>query len=55
MFHVVADGTEIIGSSPELCVRLDDGAVTVRPIAGTRRRGATADEDDILTGIEVTL
>jgi anthranilate synthase component 1 len=35
----------IVGSSPEILVRLEDGLVTVRPIAGTRPRGAT-DEDD---------
>ena len=35
----------VVGSSPEILVRLEDEAVTVRPIAGTRPRGATADED----------
>jgi anthranilate synthase component 1 len=38
----------IVGSSPEILVRLRDGRVTIRPIAGTRRRGATPDEDKIL-------
>ncbi|MEW6167600.1 MAG: anthranilate synthase component I [Pseudomonadota bacterium] len=35
----------VVGSSPEILVRVEDGEVTVRPIAGTRRRGATAQED----------
>jgi anthranilate synthase component I len=44
----VMDGIEIVGSSPELLVRVERGKVTVRPIAGTRPRGKTADEDDAL-------
>jgi len=35
----------VVGSSPEILVRLEDDVVTVRPIAGTRPRGATAEED----------
>ena len=35
----------IVGSSPELLVRLRDGAVTIRPIAGSRPRGATPEQD----------
>jgi anthranilate synthase component 1 len=35
----------VIGSSPEILVRLRDGKVTIRPIAGTRKRGATPAED----------
>jgi len=38
----------IVGSSPEILVRLRDGIVTIRPLAGTRRRGATPDEDKAL-------
>jgi anthranilate synthase component I len=45
MFHLVLDGLELVGSSPELLVRVDGGRVTVRPIAGTRPRGATPDAD----------
>jgi anthranilate synthase component 1 len=41
------DGT-VVGSSPEPMVRLRDGVVTSRPIAGTRRRGATPAEDERL-------
>ena len=51
MFHLELDGIEIIGSSPELLVRLSDNRVTVRPIAGTRPRGATAEQDAILRTI----
>ena len=36
---------QIVGSSPEILVRLEDEKVTVRPIAGTRRRGYTEEED----------
>src|SRR5256714_302386 len=36
----------LVGSSPELHVRVTDGVVEVRPIAGTRRRGKTAEEDE---------
>ncbi|MCK7575973.1 MAG: anthranilate synthase component I [Chromatiales bacterium] len=38
----------IVGSSPEILTRLEDGIVTVRPIAGTRRRGHTEAEDQAL-------
>jgi anthranilate synthase component 1 len=48
MYHLVLDGVELVGCSPELLVRVSDGRVTVRPIAGTRPRGATPDEDDAL-------
>jgi anthranilate synthase component I len=49
MYHLVLDGVELVGSSPELLVRVDRGRVTVRPIAGTRPRGRTADEDAALS------
>jgi anthranilate synthase component 1 len=35
----------VVGSSPEILVRLRDGVVNIRPLAGTRRRGATPEED----------
>lgn len=38
-------GFAVVGSSPEILVRLRDGVVTIRPIAGTRPRGKTRDED----------
>jgi len=45
MFHLILDGMELVGSSPELLVRLSNSKVVVRPIAGTRPRGKTAQED----------
>ena len=45
MYFLELDGLGIVGSSPEVLVRLEDGTVTVRPIAGTRRRGRTRAED----------
>jgi anthranilate synthase component 1 len=49
MFHLQLDGMELVGSSPELLVRVQDGQVIVRPIAGTRRRGDSADADERLS------
>jgi anthranilate synthase component I len=48
MYHLVLDGVELVGSSPELLVRVADQRVTVRPIAGTRPRGRTRVEDDAM-------
>ncbi|MBU6367787.1 MAG: chorismate-binding protein [Gemmatimonadetes bacterium] len=45
MYHLELDGVELVGSSPELLLRVADGRLTVRPIAGTRPRGRTPDED----------
>lgn len=45
MFHFDFGGFQVIGASPEILVRVFDGEVTVRPIAGTRPRGATPEED----------
>ena len=44
----LAPGTALVGASPEIMVRVEDDQVTVRPIAGTRRRGATPAEDAAL-------
>lgn len=49
MYHLVLDGIELVGSSPELLVRVGGGRVTVRPIAGTRPRGRNPQEDSELT------
>ena len=46
MYHLVLDGVELVGSSPELQVRVADSRVIVRPIAGTRPRGKDAADDD---------
>ena len=45
LFHLDFGGFQLVGSSPEILVRLRDGKVTIRPIAGTRPRGATPEED----------
>ena len=45
MFFVHLDAFHIVGASPEILVRLEDGEVTLRPIAGTRRRGKNPEED----------
>jgi anthranilate synthase component 1 len=45
MYHLALGDVEIVGSSPELLVRLEDNRVTLRPIAGTRPRGTTAEQD----------
>jgi anthranilate synthase component 1 len=49
MYHLVLDGIEIVGSSPELLVRVSNSKLTLRPIAGTRRRGTTIPEDESLS------
>ncbi len=46
LYHLDLPGFALIGSSPEILVRVRDGDVTIRPIAGTRPRGETAAEDD---------
>jgi len=49
MFYLeLPDGLRLIGSSPEVLVRLEDGIVESRPLAGTRSRAAKADEDQAL-------
>ena len=45
MFFLDFDDFAVVGSSPEILVRLPEGKVTTRPIAGTRKRGADAAED----------
>ncbi|HZZ28413.1 MAG TPA: anthranilate synthase component I [Pirellulales bacterium] len=45
MFYLRTPSVTLVGSSPEVMVRVVDGKVTVRPLAGTRRRGRTEEED----------
>jgi anthranilate synthase component 1 len=45
MFYLNFGAFQLVGSSPEILVRLRDGKITIRPIAGTRPRGATPEED----------
>ena len=48
MYYLNLDDFHIVGSSPEILVRMEDNEVTVRPIAGTRPRGKTPEEDKAL-------
>jgi anthranilate synthase component 1 len=48
LFHLDFGAFALVGSSPEILVRVRDGEVTIRPLAGTRPRGATPEEDKIL-------
>ncbi|MEM1306349.1 MAG: anthranilate synthase component I [Pseudomonadota bacterium] len=48
LFHLDFGAYALVGSSPEILVRVRDGEVTIRPIAGTARRGATGAEDQAL-------
>jgi anthranilate synthase component 1 len=48
LFFLDFGGFSVVGSSPEILVRLRDNTVTIRPLAGTRRRGATPAEDAAL-------
>ena len=45
MYFLDTGSTQVVGSSPEILARLQGGTVTVRPIAGTRPRGKTPEED----------
>ncbi|MEH6357617.1 MAG: anthranilate synthase component I [Pseudomonadales bacterium] len=48
MYFLNLDDFHIVGSSPEILARVEEGEVTVRPIAGTRRRGYSEEEDQAL-------
>lgn len=48
LFHLDFGTFALVGSSPEILVRVRDGQVTIRPLAGTRRRGETPEEDQAL-------
>jgi len=48
MFYFDFEDFHVVGASPEILVRLEDGVVTLRPIAGTRKRGKTVEEDEAL-------
>jgi len=53
LFHLDFGGFALVGSSPEILVRVRDGEVTIRPLAGTRRRGATVEEDKALEAEQI--
>jgi len=48
MYYLKLGDFSLVGSSPEIMVRCEDGVVEVRPIAGTRKRGASGEEDEKL-------
>ncbi len=48
MFYLRSEGVTLVGSSPEILVRVVGGQITTRPLAGTRPRGASDEEDRIL-------
>jgi anthranilate synthase component 1 len=48
MFFIEVDGRAIFGASPEFLVRLDGGRARMRPLAGTRPRGETAERDNAI-------
>ncbi len=48
MFYLRAGSVTLVGASPEIMCRVENGIITNRPLAGTRRRGATPEEDAIL-------
>jgi anthranilate synthase component 1 len=48
MFYLDLGEAQLIGTSPEMLVRVEDGKIDYHPIAGTRRRGSTAEEDAAL-------
>ena len=48
LFYVNFGDHQVVGASPELLVRLEDGTITNHPIAGTRPRGTTPEDDDAL-------
>ena len=50
MYYLNMGEYYIVGSSPEILVRLENNLITVRPIAGTRPRGKTEKEDDLTIG-----
>jgi anthranilate synthase component 1 len=48
MFYLRAGGVTLVGASPEIMCRVENGLITNRPLAGTRRRGLTLEEDRAL-------
>jgi anthranilate synthase component 1 len=48
MFYLRAGAVTLVGASPEIMCRVENGVITNRPLAGTRRRGATPEEDRAL-------
>lgn len=49
LFLVQSGDLSLIGSSPEIMVRVEEGSITIRPLAGTRKRGKNPEEDESLS------
>ena len=47
MYFLDLDECQIVGASPEILVRLEDNEINLRPLAGTRKRGETPEEDKL--------
>ena len=47
MYFLDFEGFQVVGSSPEILIRLEDENLTLRPLAGTRKRGKNPEEDNI--------
>ncbi|HWO95011.1 MAG TPA: anthranilate synthase component I [Bacillus sp. (in: firmicutes)] len=48
LFYIKVDGAELVGSSPERLIQIENGHLEIHPIAGTRRRGRTKEEEERL-------
>lgn len=48
LFYLKLDGFELVGSSPERLIQIENGHLEIHPIAGTRRRGRSTEEDEVL-------
>jgi anthranilate synthase component 1 len=48
MFFIKSGSSHLVGASPEIMTRVENGHITIRPLAGTRRRGKTEEEDQRL-------
>jgi anthranilate synthase component 1 len=55
MFFLKAGPLALVGASPEIMARLEGDRVTIRPLAGTRRRGRTDEDENKQTVTEVFL
>jgi len=50
MYYLELDGMHVVGASPEMLVRVEDGVIETHPIAGTRRRGRDDDDEQRMAG-----
>ncbi|MEH7210181.1 chorismate-binding protein, partial [Priestia megaterium] len=54
LFYVKVKGVELIGSSPERLIQIENGHLEIHPNAGTRRRGRDAEEDARLYAAKIS-